>query len=215
MFFARRARLLEILDSILTESPAVLIEDFSAFTVILGKCEDDVLTYATATIISSFPACCTKLFSLDHMSPWSWRSVAKLYTNNWRYVSKEAATEKQVSTVHLLRRTKHFPDPLRSLGRINSMDVLGHSSVVVRFCVGRKDSGAVKVRLCDVTWACLLSVKLLISVHKLEKSVAFEANHSRLFSAICWGTASARMKFGWVRYLVSCNWITPQRRKNR
>jgi len=66
-------------------------------------------------------------------------------------VPKEAATEKQVSTVYPLRRTKHFPDPLRSLGRINSMDVLGHSSVVVRFCVGRKDSGAVKVRLCDVT----------------------------------------------------------------
>jgi len=66
-------------------------------------------------------------------------------------VSKEAATEKQVSTVYPLRRTKHFPDPLRSFGRINSIDVLGHNSVVVRFRVGRKDSGAVKVRLCDVT----------------------------------------------------------------
>ena len=66
-------------------------------------------------------------------------------------MSKEAAIEKEVSTVCPLRRTKHFPDPLRSLGRINSNCVLGHYSVAARYCDGRKDAGAVKVRLCDVT----------------------------------------------------------------
>jgi hypothetical protein len=44
ILFVRRPRLLEIFGSTLTESPAILIEDFSAFTVILGKCQGGVLS---------------------------------------------------------------------------------------------------------------------------------------------------------------------------
>jgi hypothetical protein len=44
ILFARRPRLLEVRVSTLTESLAILIEDFPAFTVILGKCQGGVLS---------------------------------------------------------------------------------------------------------------------------------------------------------------------------